>query len=297
MRVAVERATIPVCAYNVTSSNNVVECETYRLDQSNTQAIYTFSGTIATGYYTATQLVSAINTELTSLFSAYTSYFVITNPLVMSYNSLTNRMIMTNNAFNQTPASGYYGTVGFRLTNYSGNAVWVSSLCHLSTSVDALFPTTSSVSVAPLTTTAPTLTSTQGVNIQPTSNYWIALSQMSSQVETSHNSFPQVIARIPVSVEYLATIFFEPYELFWIEMRSTAISQIQITIFDDAGKIVDMDNQPWTLTLYIDFAYLSRTEPTGEDYLKTTILQSAPNLADPLLRRDDFLRQLKRFRM
>ena len=218
-----------------------------------------YSTTITSGYYSSTSLVTAVNTALTNLAPS--------GGLTLSYSATTNRMTITG------AGTGYNVT----LTNTSGTAMWTF-----------LQLTTNSA--------ATSLTGTQGFNVQPTSNYWIAVSQFPNQTESSHNTFPQIVARIPVNQNYLSLLTFEPINLYWFEARSITFSNMTISIFDDYGEVVNMDNQPWSMCFHIEYAYQVTAPESPNDPVHTFISRNQPNFADPLLRRFDAERMLKRSR-
>jgi hypothetical protein len=224
-----------------------------------TQNSTNYRGNLDAGYYNISQLVTAFNTLTTTL-----------NPpggLTLSYSSITNRCTLTSTTYATTLT-----------TTQSGTSIW-----------GFLFLTTNTASTS--------ITSTQGINVMPTQNYYLSISTLPNQVETSHDLFPAVSVRVPVNVGYLGIVSYQPIEFFWLESRNLSFTNITVSIYDDNGDVVDMDNQTWSATFYVDFAYLNRAEPKPNDNMNTFSSQAAPNFADPLMsRRRDFDRLLKRGR-
>jgi len=189
--------------YNITNYNNKV---------------YFYDGaadcvaTISLGNYSATQLASAITTQMNVVkvnptFTALVQYTAQTNTFTFSDTSTGVWQLNWNNSIAQNQT--LYNNLGFNPISYSGLSSYTSPY-------------------------QVNLTAVQYVDI---------LSKILTQVVANYGCDNQVLDRIPVgSYQYGATIYHEPkYRQVKMLQANMLVGQIDIRLVDNFGRTLELD--------------------------------------------------------
>jgi len=128
---------------------------------------------------------------------------------------------------------------------------------------------------------------------QSTHNIYVGIDSIPCQVITTHPSQPNIIGRVPITVNFGEKQSWQEIDAFFVEVRNPVITGFTISLLDDNMQPIYNHGQPWDLSFYIDFVNVKHPYETmsGEDAMHTPYTSDNPLFTgDRLLRRKDFLR-------
>jgi hypothetical protein len=133
-----------------------------------------------------------------------------------------------------------------------------------------------------------TYTSESIATLVPTENVYIAIDafQCSSAIRVSKQTYPNIVARVPMVAAPGSKNVYMPTDPFFVDVRSPSISQVIVTLLDDDCDVLNLQGTPWALTLYVDYVYLTKVNRPG-DSISTAYTRMNPTGQEGLYRRSD----------
>ena len=207
--------TCPISFYVVNSTND-------RLDFGTASS--TGSYQIAHGNYTATELASLLQTNLTIVST-------------VSYNKITNKFVF--NALVPTPSFYFASTstclnlLGFSLgtTHYSSNFFGGHQL--LSDNV---------------------------INLSGPNSIYIHSNLLTYSLDSRTGALSNILARVPIDTDRNGILQYSPEMPFKTILRNKTIDYIAIKLEDDEERSIDFNGLHWAITLQIDYRYQKETK-------------------------------------
>jgi hypothetical protein len=248
-RIGVQSFTMPNVMPNFTEKNNIVEV--YVTNNTTGVTTHYTDITIPQGFYSTTDILSKIN-------SLFTEENVT---LTLTYDAVSNRYTLRSTDTDYT----------FLLGNTTNRSPWFSTKFQ--------FPV--------LTSATDSTESSYSINMQTTTSIFLGMTSLPRQSITSHETFPTIIARIPVTVGFGSVMHYEPTEIFYLEGRNIVLSQFVISLFSDAGEVLELDGGGYTLTFLVDYAFQMEPTKRATDAFTNELYHNNPYGHDRLLRRGD----------
>ena len=230
LMIGVDNFTLPHSWYNLNGYNFSVTI----LPNSLSVNTDTFPVTITTQNYTSALLASTLSTSL----SAYASSVFGKPPnfWTMSYDSASN--------FTLTCAVA----VPFQI-NY------ISSNCYYELGAKTLY-----WQRAPLTGVGGILRFPQAGDLTGTNGVYVNLINQNTYQRPSYQGLSQsnILCRVPVRTTFGAVEIYEPNNIQYSALPNASLSQLNITLTDDAGNLLQLNGCDWTMTLHIKFVEIAR---------------------------------------
>jgi hypothetical protein len=214
---------------------------------TNTSSTHTL--TLTPGQYSATDLVTVFTTDLDLR-------------LTLVYNSNTYRFTMA-----------VADSTTYNLTLSTDTATWAEELLHFdAATVESEIASCTSLTVA---------------TMAPTENIYLAIDAFPcTAIRVARETYPNVIARVPVTAAPGDKNTYNPIDPFYVEVRSPNISNFNVRLLDDTMTLVDLHGSPWCLTLYVDYVFFEQIDRPG-DVLDTAYTRDNPLAQQGLYRRSD----------
>lgn len=256
MFIGVHNATIPHTWYNMNGYN-------WRISFSNPSVPFvgSITGTLPIGNYSSLTLASALQSSVRAAQLAVG----LPNTFTVTYNSDTNFYTFTDGltgpgttrawAF-ESVINNCYLELGLRDLFY-GNIVQVYSQSALGGTVWSLVPESMS-----------DLSGYHGI--------YVNFLGYTSNALSSYNRLNQasIIARIPIKQPFGAIESYEPQNITYVPIPNAVLTDIQIQLTGDDGRLLSLNGIDWTMTLHVKYGSVKRTDSPLNQLLPGNIMDT-----------------------
>jgi hypothetical protein len=214
--------------------------------------VNTFTVTIPTQNYTATLLASTLSTTLSTLA---VSLGYAANFWVVQYDAASN--YFTLNCASAVP---------FKINPLSSN-------CYYELGAKQLY-----WNGTPLIAIAGTLRFPDMADLTGTNGVYINLLNNNTYQRPSYQGLTQsnILCRVPVSTSFGGVEVYMPDNIQYSALPGAALSSLNITLTNDAGQLLQLNNCDWTMTLSVKFVEIAKPVMDSSNARVSTYGMSQP---------------------
>tara|TARA_R100000655_G_C2995722_1_gene193701 strand:+ start:2979 stop:3794 length:816 start_codon:yes stop_codon:yes gene_type:complete len=114
-------------------------------------------------------------------------------------------------------------------------------------------------------------------NLAGIPNIYIRLKNININNVDSGGQFIGTLAKVNINVNYLEYIFYSPVENLYIRCDERQITSIHLDLQDEAGRSLEINGQPYSITLSVHYQY-QRTPRTIEEFNFQSVKQIQENI-------------------